>query len=187
MDEKQKTRQKLLTAARDCLLENGHALSTIKKIANHAGVNHGLVHHYFGSKESLFLEVLLEEKRNFDSHLDSIHSESDMIEFLTKHLFMNARLLVEFQAMTIQMPEIKKAIIEILELRKTQLRERLNIQDETARDIITSAMIGLAIQYNINPDIPKEQILKNLFQLFNIDFQHNKIFSEKNSVHTKSE
>ena len=179
MDEKQKTREKLLNAARDSLLEIGHAQSTIKKISARAKVNHGLVHHYFGSKEALFLEVLLDEKQRFDSQLDSIHSESSMIEFLTKNLFMNARLLVEFQAMAGEMPEIKKAIMDILKLRKTQLKERLKIKDPVTRDIITSAMIGLAIQYNINPEIPKENILKKLFQIFPFDFSNNRKFSEK--------
>jgi len=180
LKEKQETKSKLLTAARECLLKSGHARATIKQIAALAGVNHGLVHHYFGSKEYLFLEVLLEESRQFDRNLDSIHNENDMIKFLTERLFMNARLIVEFQAMAMQMPSINKALGEITMKRKIQLKERLNIKDPIEGDIITSSIIGLVIQYNINPEIPREKILKHLFQLFSIDFTLNKMYSEKN-------
>ena len=185
LSEKENTKKKLLLAARECILSSGHAHATIKRIADLAGVNHGLVHHYFGSKETLFYEVLIAESRLFDTNLDSITTENDMIRFLTDYLFMNARLIVEFQAMAIQMPEIQKAIAEIMQKRKLQLKERLNIKDPLDGEIIISSLIGLVIQHNINPDISKNQILKHLFKLFQFDFSHNKSFTEKQN-HTPS-
>ena len=52
------TEKKLLQGARECLIKEGHRRTTIKRIAEYAGVNHGLVHHYFGSKEGLLLALL---------------------------------------------------------------------------------------------------------------------------------
>ena len=54
--------QKLINAARVCLIDKGHAHCSVKVIAAEAGVNHGLVHHYFGSKEGLYA-ALVEQLR----------------------------------------------------------------------------------------------------------------------------
>lgn len=49
------TRQKILDAARDTFTELGFAGASIRKIAAAAGVDGALIHHYFGSKDKLFL------------------------------------------------------------------------------------------------------------------------------------
>ena len=48
----------LLDAAERLLIETGHAALTTRRVAAEAGVNHGLVHYYFGSMEELLLQVL---------------------------------------------------------------------------------------------------------------------------------
>jgi AcrR family transcriptional regulator len=48
----------LLAAAEQLLIEVGHAGITVRKLAERAGVNHGLVHYYFGSMEDLLLRVV---------------------------------------------------------------------------------------------------------------------------------
>ncbi|MGZ4602044.1 MAG: methyltransferase domain-containing protein [Kineosporiaceae bacterium] len=48
----------LLTAAEDLLVEVGYVGITVRKLAERAGVNHGLVHYYFGSMQDLLLYVL---------------------------------------------------------------------------------------------------------------------------------
>jgi AcrR family transcriptional regulator len=48
----------LLDAAERLLIEIGHAGITTRGVAAEAGVNHGLVHYYFGSMEELLLQVL---------------------------------------------------------------------------------------------------------------------------------
>lgn len=49
---------KLLDAAERLLVEVGYAAVTTRLVAAKAGVNHGLVHYYFGSMEDLFVQVL---------------------------------------------------------------------------------------------------------------------------------
>ncbi len=61
-------RQRLVEAAADLIVEIGPHASTVRGVAERAGVNHGLVHHYFGSKESLLkaaMLLLLGEHRDF--------------------------------------------------------------------------------------------------------------------------
>ena len=48
----------LVDAAERLLVSVGHASITTRLVAKEAGVNHGLVHYYFGSMENLLLRVL---------------------------------------------------------------------------------------------------------------------------------
>jgi AcrR family transcriptional regulator len=48
----------LLDAAERLLVDAGHAGITTRRLAEEAGVNHGLVHYYFGSNENLLARTL---------------------------------------------------------------------------------------------------------------------------------
>ena len=52
------TRAQVLDAARVLFAERGFSRTTIRAIAADAGVDPALVHHYFGSKDDLFLAAL---------------------------------------------------------------------------------------------------------------------------------
>src|SRR4051794_30580271 len=52
------TREAVLAAARAAFAERGYDGATIRGIATAAGVDPALVHHYFGSKEKLFLAAV---------------------------------------------------------------------------------------------------------------------------------
>ena len=64
MQEAQKTparsaaEKALLDAAERLLVEIGYAGITTRRLAEEAGVNHGLVHYYFGSNENLLVRAL---------------------------------------------------------------------------------------------------------------------------------
>lgn len=55
---KQDTRSAIVNAARAAFAERGFDATTIRQVAAEAGVDPALVHHYFGTKDDLFLEVL---------------------------------------------------------------------------------------------------------------------------------
>jgi AcrR family transcriptional regulator len=48
----------LLDAAERLLVEQGYGAMTTRRLAEEAGVNHGLVHYYFGSMEEVMVQVL---------------------------------------------------------------------------------------------------------------------------------
>jgi AcrR family transcriptional regulator len=52
------TRQKILEAARDTVLERGYGGTSTRAVAEHAGVPLSLVHYHFGDKRTLLVEVL---------------------------------------------------------------------------------------------------------------------------------
>jgi AcrR family transcriptional regulator len=54
----QDTRTSILEAARASFAEKGYDKASIRTIAGDAGVDPALVHHYFGTKEKLFLAVM---------------------------------------------------------------------------------------------------------------------------------
>lgn len=61
------TRRAILDAAEALFLEHGMADTPISQIARHAGVTKSLIHHHFGSKESLWEEI---KRRRFSGYFD---------------------------------------------------------------------------------------------------------------------
>jgi len=55
-----KTRTKILKAARKLFVENGFAGTSMGKIAEKADVNHSLLFHHFGNKQKLWLAVKMD-------------------------------------------------------------------------------------------------------------------------------
>jgi AcrR family transcriptional regulator len=55
------TRAQILDAAREMLRQEGYAATTMRAVADHAGVQLSLVHYHFGSKRQLLVAVLEHE------------------------------------------------------------------------------------------------------------------------------
>jgi len=52
------TREQVLQAARRQFAEHGYAGATVRSIADEAGVNPALIHHYFGTKAQLHADAI---------------------------------------------------------------------------------------------------------------------------------
>ncbi len=52
------TRERLLEAARECLLADGHANLSTRRVADRAGVPLSQIHYHFGSRQGLVLALL---------------------------------------------------------------------------------------------------------------------------------
>src|SRR4051794_37349290 len=57
-DARAAAEEALFDAAERLLVDVGHAGITTRRLAEAAGVNHGLVHYYFGSNENLLVQML---------------------------------------------------------------------------------------------------------------------------------
>ncbi len=53
----EESRGRLLDAAERILVRDGHAGVTTRRVGAEAGLNHGLIHYYFGSLDELFVQV----------------------------------------------------------------------------------------------------------------------------------
>ncbi|MBI2390057.1 MAG: helix-turn-helix transcriptional regulator [Deltaproteobacteria bacterium] len=77
-----------LDAATVLFAERGPAQVSVKDIAAHAGVNHGLVHRHFGSKEALLRAVMERLVRRIEAALPS---EDDQLVEAIDHAFHGTR------------------------------------------------------------------------------------------------
>lgn len=59
--DSEQTKAEILAAARRLFAEHGILGVSVRDVAKEAGVTHGLVHHYFGTKEQLTAEVIKSE------------------------------------------------------------------------------------------------------------------------------
>lgn len=66
------SRQKAINSARELFIKNGRDGASMQEIADHAGINKGLLHYYFKSKKRLFHEV-------FRSEFNSVYADVNKI------------------------------------------------------------------------------------------------------------
>jgi AcrR family transcriptional regulator len=67
------TRGEILSAARQVFGEQGFETASVRKVAARAGVDPALVHHYFGTKQALFLAAM-ELPIDFNALVDQVAS-----------------------------------------------------------------------------------------------------------------
>lgn len=77
---KDNTRKKVITAARELMTEKGKDGVSMQEIADHAGVNKGLLHYYFKSKNNLFKEIFLSEFNKVYGDLNVILQSKDSMD-----------------------------------------------------------------------------------------------------------
>ena len=131
----------LLDAAERLLVERGHAGLTTRGLAAEAGVNHGLVHYYFGSLENLLARVL---ERFTDAMIDRQQAMySADVPFLEK--WRSAMRYLESDR------EYQKVWWELQALAWTrpELRERVAAVNAAWRSVLTEAFAEPHRRYGI--------------------------------------
>jgi AcrR family transcriptional regulator len=112
----------LLGAAEELLVEVGYAGMTTRNLAERAGVNHGLVHYYFGSMEELLLRVverftdaLIERQREmYAADTPFIEKWRAAMRFLEQDSeFGYHKVWLEMQAMAWNMPSVRARIQDV--------------------------------------------------------------------------
>jgi AcrR family transcriptional regulator len=71
------TREKVIEAATEVFTSKGFGSARMQEIADHAGINKGLLHYYFKSKENLFHEVIKTVANKIVPKLDFIINSDD--------------------------------------------------------------------------------------------------------------
>jgi AcrR family transcriptional regulator len=97
----------LLDAAERLLVEVGHAGITTRRLAEEAGVNHGLVHYYFGSNENLlaralerFTERMIARQRElYASDLPFVEKWRTAMRYLVSEDVTYEKIWLELQAL----------------------------------------------------------------------------------------
>jgi AcrR family transcriptional regulator len=93
---KESSREKALDTARALFMEKGKDGVKMQEIADRAGINKGLLHYYFKSKNDLFLEIFLSEVHLIYADINRIlKSEISMDEKLSAIIDQYFNLLSE--------------------------------------------------------------------------------------------
>ena len=77
-------RKALISAAARCFAERGIGAVSVREIAKEAGVNHGLVHRHFGSKDGLVHETLATLAASVETRLGHLTGSESLAELIPK-------------------------------------------------------------------------------------------------------
>jgi AcrR family transcriptional regulator len=148
----------LLDAAERLLIETGYAGLTTRRVAAEAGVNHGLVHYYFGSMEELLLQVLERfTARLIDRQTAMYQGEAPFLEkWRTAMRWLEEdvqagypKVWWELQAMAWNHPEMRERLVRVDGVWRTLLRTHFaGALDEYGVDFPLEATVSLVIAFN---------------------------------------
>jgi AcrR family transcriptional regulator len=111
----------LLDGAERLLVEHGHAGITTRRLAESAGVNHGLVHYYFGSNENLlaralerFTERLIERQRAlYAADVPFLEKWRTAMRHLIADDATYEKIWLELQALAWNEPELRARLADV--------------------------------------------------------------------------
>ena len=154
---RQQTEEAFLDAAERLLVSVGHAGITTRAVAEEAGANHGLVHYYFGSMESLLARVLERFTERILARQRAMYSAADVPfaeKWRTAMRYLDAdreyqKVWYELQALAWNRPELRERVAHVngewravLSEALTEPRERYGI------DMPLDALVSLVITFN---------------------------------------
>ena len=148
----------LLDAAERLLVEVGHAGITTRRLAETAGVNHGLVHYYFGSMENVLVRALERFTRRLVDRQRALYAAD--LPFIEKWRTAMSYLMsddVVYEKVWLE--------LQALAWNSAELRERLTTVDDEWRAVLTEALAQARDDYCI--DMPLEALV-SLVMTFNL-------------------
>ena len=113
----------LMDAAERLLFEVGYAGVTTRRVAEEAGVKHGLVHYYFGSMEELLTQTLERFVEQLAEPLEALYADPNLTFadkwrvgaqfWLTEPTARFPKILLELLAMGWNMPGLQPRLAEV--------------------------------------------------------------------------
>ncbi len=111
----------LLDAAERLLVEAGSAGITTRRVAREAGVNHGLVHYYFGSIENLLVRVLerytaeltARQRTMYAADAPFIEKWRKAMRYLVAEDVGYEKVWLELQALAWNRPELRERVAHV--------------------------------------------------------------------------
>ncbi len=165
-------REALLEAAVRVVARQGLRQLTYRSVAKEAGVNHGLVTHYFGSIDELTAQAL---RRSLDSSVPSVTPEpgSGRLDLLGDGLAEFVAEQPETQAFQYELtlesrrrPELAPQVRELYDGYRAAIRAELaaaGLDDEGLAALVFAALDGLVFQQICGVDeLPTERVLDTL-------------------------
>jgi AcrR family transcriptional regulator len=177
------TRERILLAARRVLADEGLDRFTTRRVAELAGVSHGMVHYRFDDKRDLLLALLVHGRRDWIEPLEELVDGPG-----TARARMAAVITWVAEPATREAMRVHTAVLvhalgdELLRERLAaeyarwrapfvtlfgQLGEELGVTDIDAKSVggaFASAADGLVQQMALDPDLPTAKMLTRLYE-----------------------
>jgi AcrR family transcriptional regulator len=148
----------LLDAAERLLVEVGHAGITTRRLAEEAGVNHGLVHYYFGSIENLLVRVLERFTAELIARQQAMYAAADVpfIEkwrqamlYLVSEDVAYEKIWLELQALAWNRPELRKPLARVNDEWRAVLTEAFaEPRERYGIEMPLDALVSLVMTFN---------------------------------------
>jgi AcrR family transcriptional regulator len=147
----------LLDAAERLLVEVGYSGITTRRLAEEAGVNHGLVHYYFGSIENVlvrtlerFTERLVERQRSmYSADVPFIEKWRTAMRYLVEEDVRYEKVWLELQALAWNRPEMRERLVPVDSQWRSVLTEAFaKPREEIGIDMPLEALVALVATFN---------------------------------------
>ena len=156
-EDKAKTREKILNASVDIIIEKGFKSASMREIARHAGVGDATIYNYFPSKEKLLYgyceyiqQQVMENLQSIDNfHEYTLHEQLQQLIDTELELWLPAReFLQEVFKLTYHSPTTGSSLLSKTKALNTQM---------------VTDMLEAAIEVEEIPDQPYQELLPKLF------------------------
>ena len=148
----------LLDAAERLLVEIGYARITTRRLAEEAGVNHGLVHYYFGSNENLLVRALerftkrliARQRELYSSELPFVEKWRTAMRYLVAEDVTYEKVWAELQAMAWNDAGMRERLARVnAEWRAVLTEAFAEPHRELGLTIPLDALVSLVITFNV--------------------------------------
>jgi AcrR family transcriptional regulator len=148
----------LLDAAERLLVDVGYAGITTRRLAEEAGVNHGLVHYYFGSNESLlvralerFTERLIDRQRDlYAADMPFVEKWRTAMRYLVSEDRTYEKIWLELQALAWNNADLRARLARVnAEWRAVLTDAFAEPHRELGIDMPLEALVSLVMTFNI--------------------------------------
>ncbi len=177
------TRNRILEAARRVLAEEGTDRFTTRRVAELAGVSHGMCHYHFKDKRELILALLVHARRDWVEPLEELvdgpgtaeqrmraviswMAEPATTEVMRVHQALFAFALQDDVVRERLAGEFARWRAPFVRLFR-ELGEELGLDGLDAKGVgeaFASAADGLVQQQSLDPGLPTERMLRRLFE-----------------------
>jgi AcrR family transcriptional regulator len=148
----------LLDAAERLLVEIGHAGITTRRLAEEAGVNHGLVHYYFGSIENLLARVLERYTADLTARQRAMYAAADVpfiekwrqaMRYLVAEDVAYEKIWLELQALAWNRPELRERVAHVNDEWRAVLTEAFaEPRERYGIEMPLDALVSLVMTFN---------------------------------------
>ena len=156
--ERSAAEEALLDAAERVLVDAGYAGVTTRRLAKTAGINHGLVHYYFGSVENLLVQTLerftkrlvARQRELYAADMPFLEKWRTAMRYLVSDDVAYEKIWLELQALAWNDPELRARLARVNAEWRAVLTEALErARREYGIEIPLEALVSLVMTFNL--------------------------------------